>query len=295
MNLANHARVLLPLLLLVSVQPVASQERRLQGMLADLGGGAYGTQFWLTNSTAGGSFVLTSQVPSPATPWYVSVTDASTGRVVAERFHDAGRAFTLRASDLPRATLLINVVGPAPAAFEASLTPLVGIRAVQYADPPGDAARSHSSLPSGYAAPDIVHATASVFNEDLVLQVEFVPDTWDRSATAVWVCLDMDEDESTGAATTGCDYGARFEEGRLTVVQLHRDGRQSIRSGLVRHEPLSAGVMLAIPLEVLGGDDGQLRFWVGSQVTLGNGATTGAVDIAPGAAFLGGGEWISLR
>src|SRR5262249_49132838 len=165
-----------------------------------------------------------------------------------------------------RAALFIAVIATAgcgsssgPATASTSLHGEVSDRA-------GDAV-ADSRLP---VAPDLVRATADVVSGTLTLVIQFAPGTFDRQTTRVSVLLDTDQDGSTGIRQPdgiGADYNLEIAAANsLASVTKANPAACAARGACfdsVGSAPITLvgdGLQVAVPLSLLGNDDGRLNF-----------------------------------
>ena len=125
-------------------------------------------------------------------------------------------------------------------------------------------------------APDITVSIAEVVGPDLRLRVRFVPGTFSQQATLVQWSLDTDENPTTGnpgsdsgcvvdAATMGTEHvvsmGSELAVPAASVLNATGACNSFVGGGLggtIVFTPL--GMDVAIPLALLGGDDGRMNY-----------------------------------
>jgi hypothetical protein len=142
----------------------------------------------------------------------------------------------------------------------------------EVSDPAGDA----SPDPRVPVAPDLVHATADVSSGNITFIIQFAPGTFDRQATRVSVLLDTDQVGSTGiqqSSGIGADFGIDLAAGtnQATVTKADPAGCAAhlscfVSVGTVPLTLSGDSMQVAIPLSLLGNDDGRLSFQTNSYV-----------------------------
>ena len=139
-------------------------------------------------------------------------------------------------------------------------------------DPAGDAVQDARVA----RAPDLVSATADVASGTLTLVVQFAPGTFDRQTTRVAVLLDTDQNGSTGirqANGTGADYNVDIVAASSLAVVAKANpttcGAQGScfdNVGSTSVSFMTDGVQVAVPLSLLGNDDGRMNFQMNAYV-----------------------------
>jgi hypothetical protein len=137
----------------------------------------------------------------------------------------------------------------------------------------GDASASSASIP-----PDLTSATLEVDHGTLTITVTYAPGTWSPTQSVWLVFLDVDENESTGFADVPASvsppavetFGWEYQVTAVDPANSQTGGitRALSRTSFTRAGPVPAtfpgpdAVRVAIPLSMLGNDDGRLRFRV---------------------------------
>lgn len=183
-----------------------------------------------------------------------------------------------------------NLPGPAPVLIAAGVDVNLGATpSGAVTDPAGDATDDTRVSPD----PDLVSASVGSDGVSLNLSVRFAPSTFNASTSRASFVLDVDENPGTGfpgidaanndsallgveyLVNVGADLGAAAEV--LAFVSLPNT---FTNVGTFTATVLADGYDVAIPLSVLGGDDGRLAFKVETQSFLGPGFT-GILDYMP--------------
>lgn len=156
----------------------------------------------------------------------------------------------------------------------APMAPMPLVLRGELTDAVGDASTS-ASVPMH---PDLVSATLEVASGMLTITVTYAGGTWSQPRSVCFVVLDLDENSSTGfgdvpssvssptVETFGWEYQitavdpAETSSGRITRA-LGRSSFASVGTVPVTF-PGPNAVQVAIPLSMLGNDDGRLRFKV---------------------------------
>ncbi len=155
-------------------------------------------------------------------------------------------------------------------------------------DPPGDAVRDPRANP----APDIVSASIAVSGGVARFSVRFAPGAFDRTTTYVVFHLDTDQNPATGVqggngvnvdyGIPGVDYIVTFGSslrGQDVFVTRFDGGFRGTAAGVVT--TTQDGLDAAVPLSLLGNDDGRLNFKLFAQfLVVGSQVTTVTTDIA---------------
>ena len=153
----------------------------------------------------------------------------------------------------------------------------------EVSDPTGDALQFANVLVS----PDLVSASIEITGALALLSVRLAPGTFQAGTTHVQFDLDTDQNALTGHSFFGLgneyfvNMGSRYDGGSATV---NRDlGETYVRTGSVPVTFSPDGMDVAIPLALLGNDDGRMNFRVvvSSQVNFDKPAFTFIADFMP--------------
>ena len=120
--------------------------------------------------------------------------------------------------------------------------------------------------------PDLVHATVDVASGNITFLIQLAPGTLDRQTTRVEILLDTDQSSSTGIRQLnglGADYSIDLvaSASQTTVSRADAIGCAAFLScytsiGSAPIVFVQDGMQTAIPLSLLGNDDGRLSFQV---------------------------------
>jgi hypothetical protein len=169
--------------------------------------------------------------------------------------------------------------------------PSIPVLTGSVSDPAGDAV----PRPSVPVSPDLVGATIEVSGGILTLTVSFAPGTLSQTQTLWAATLDTDENPATGspgvdsgggdAALIGGDYVIEgvMPRGSMQALVLRSTGpNQFVTVGTVAVSfPSANQARVAVPLSLLGNDDGRLKFKVTCAQFLADAVTTAIVDYMP--------------
>jgi hypothetical protein len=166
--------------------------------------------------------------------------------------------------------VLLSLAATASGDASAPVTEFFG----ELSDPVGDSTQ-FAWEPASRPAPDLVHASARVADGQLDLSVQLAPGTF-LNDVIVEFSLDMDANPATGRTTTSNDFfdvdvmgveyfvdieGSAFG-GQATLLQYTGPPKYSfalIASDL-EVQRTEDGLMVSVPLALLGDDDGRLHF-----------------------------------
>jgi hypothetical protein len=160
----------------------------------------------------------------------------------------------------------------------------------QVSDPAGDAYDASNVSPD----PDLVSATGTVTGENLILNVQFAPNTFSTASSGAQFMLDTDRNPQTGhpGVNAGCQDDASLI-GNEYVVDMNfynNTGQARLRKnngtcnsfsnvGVFDVVIKNNGMEVTIPLALLGSADGRMNFKVASYAVLTEGGgTTGVLD-----------------
>lgn len=186
------------------------------------------------------------------------------------------------ATGVPLGTYFVRVVsrsssGPGGASNEVIVS--IVLRG-DVSDPIGDAV----PVPNVASSPDLVNGTADVRGDgNVTFTVRLAPGTFDPRTTLLIIYLDTDQNVSTGIPGgngLGMDYLVSMFGQNLAIVQ------RSINQvwTTVAQVPMTAvvnGRDIAVPLTLLGNDDGRLNYKVSSFSIVANTAPSGILDTMP--------------
>lgn len=151
-------------------------------------------------------------------------------------------------------------------------SPFSGPLTANVTDPAGDAlADSRVARP-----PDLVQASVDVSAGSITFLIRFAAGTLDRQSTRVSVLLDTDQSPASGIVEQdglGADYGIDIvaTTGQATITRADAIGCQAQLScftsvGSVPVTFVTDGVQVAVPLSMIGNDDGRMNFQVSTYV-----------------------------
>ena len=155
-------------------------------------------------------------------------------------------------------------------------------------DPAGDAVADARIAVS----PDLVRATADVVtgSGSVTFVIQFAAGSFNRQTTRVSVLLDTDQDGSTGnrqVSGLGADYGLDLDAatGQAAVTKANPPACAARLScfdplGLVPIIFAGDGMQVAVPLSLLGNDDGRMNFQMSAYVMVAS-QTSVVVDFMP--------------
>jgi uncharacterized repeat protein (TIGR01451 family) len=157
----------------------------------------------------------------------------------------------------------------------------------QLRDPAGDAT-ANQQLP---VSPDLVSTSVSRIGNTLLFRVRFAPGSFDQAATAITLFLDTDRNATTGnpGLTSDCSLDSAIIGSEYLVTAQSNSGQFYTYAGSCNTFTLGPaadvlnvanGFDVTVPLDSIGGDDGELNFKVGTYSELPplNGAYTGGLD-----------------
>ncbi|MGH9672389.1 MAG: hypothetical protein ACRD44_04355, partial [Bryobacteraceae bacterium] len=131
-------------------------------------------------------------------------------------------------------------------------------------DMEGDALRVQQVNPS----PDLISSFVSVFNGVVRFQVRFAPGTFNRSTTEVEISIDLDQNPATGDNSQVAQIEALT--GRELILSMGSDANRDMAFGRPFINAIQAfsspvmyvtdGIDTAVPVKMLGNDDGRLNF-----------------------------------
>ena len=141
-------------------------------------------------------------------------------------------------------------------------------------------------------SPDLTAATIEVCNGTLTLTVSFATGTFLSNQTLVTVSLDTDENVGTGVVflgdvTLGADFGIlATSPGGSGQAQIRKwdpaANALTINTGTASVTfPRSGQMQVAVPLSLLGNDDGRLAFKVYAAHWLTSTTSSGTLDVMP--------------
>ena len=121
--------------------------------------------------------------------------------------------------------------------------------------------------------PDLTAASLEVAGGILTITVTYAPGTWSRTHSVWFVLLDLDENSGTGFAEVPMTVSPFGWEYQITAVDPAETSTSGLTRALGTNSFAKAGtvpvtfpgpdaVQVAIPLSMLGNDDGRLRFRV---------------------------------
>jgi hypothetical protein len=151
----------------------------------------------------------------------------------------------------------------------------------EVSDPIGDV--GDRPYPNVANPPDLVHATAGVVAGNITFTVQLAPGTFDPGTILLIINLDTDQNPSTGQAPDGVDYIVSMGDGQgnQALVGKYTGPLNFSTVGNVPVSFMADGMMVAVPLSLLGNADGRMNFRVISFIHLPGMLTSAALDSLP--------------
>ena len=145
-------------------------------------------------------------------------------------------------------------------------------------DPVGD-----SYIWSGAGTVDITGASVDVLGDQVRFRVTLVPPVLDTA----YVIIDLDSDRNpttgvTWGGVSGADYSCYFSKFNSTWVFNAVDPIAGQTVGHASATVFDNGFEASVPLSVFVNSDGYMDYRVLTEIDLGGGTSTGAIDLAPG-------------
>jgi hypothetical protein len=191
----------------------------------------------------------------------------------------AKRPAVLRLTVVMVLTLTSACGEPSPVAPGASPAPSSSPHA-EVTDPQGDV---HYAIdrPPAPNPPDLISGTANVKAGAITFTVRFASGTFDPQTTRH--NLDLDTDESTATGIAGLDYIVYIGTSTDLSSALIQRQQDKANSGTVPVSFVVDGFEVAIPLALLGNDDGRMTFRVRSYASAYTGSDfdSSTVDFLP--------------
>jgi hypothetical protein len=158
-------------------------------------------------------------------------------------------------------------------------------------DPAGDAVPRVPPTPS----PDLVAATIDVTGGNLAVTLTFAPGTLSQTQILASLLLDTDENPRTGSPgvdSDGNDASLIGVDYLIQAVTPRASAQAIVRRALGPNQFTTAGtasvtfpgadqLRVVVPLSLLGGDEGRVRFAATSSQWLTDTTTTGIADYMP--------------
>jgi hypothetical protein len=152
-------------------------------------------------------------------------------------------------------------------------------------DATGDAA---TCCPVIAVAPDLVSGGITITDGGTaILSVRFSPGTFDPNTTTVGFLLDTDQNAASGGDFTGMgleyivDFGSEYFSGFAFILRYEGFGEYGPYVPAAPVSIVNNGMEVALPLSLLGGDDGRMNFRVYVQTQVSEDGFTTILDYMP--------------